>query len=50
MAIDILGPLVKKKAKNCFVVLIKDRYSKLTRTTPMPRVTAPSVATVVLEH
>ena len=50
IAIDILGPLPRTKTGRQYVVVITDRYSKLTRAVPTAKITAPVVAAVVLEH
>jgi hypothetical protein len=44
VAIDILGPLTKTAHGNRFLLVISDRFSKLTRTTPMRTTTALAVA------
>lgn len=49
IAIDILGPLPKEKSGNKFIIVIKDRYSKLTLEVPTSSVTAPAVASTQLD-
>jgi Integrase zinc binding domain len=44
VAIDILGPLPKTAHGNRFLLVISDRFSKLTRTIPMKTTTALAVA------
>jgi hypothetical protein len=41
---DILGPIPQKKHVNKFLLVIADRYAKMTRTVPLRTVTALSVA------
>jgi transposase InsO family protein len=41
---DILGPLPRTKHRNRFLLVISDRYSKVTKTVPLRAVTALSVA------
>jgi hypothetical protein len=44
IAIDILGPLPKTKSGHQYLVIISDRFSKLTRAVPVRNVTAETVA------
>jgi hypothetical protein len=44
VAMDILGPLPKMEHGNCFLLVISDRFSKLTRTVPIRTITALVVA------
>jgi transposase InsO family protein len=44
LAMDILGPLPRTKHGNRFLLVIADRYAKVTRTVPLRTVTALSVA------
>jgi hypothetical protein len=44
VAIDILGPLPKTVHGNRFLLVISDRFSKLTKTIPMRTTTALAVA------
>ena len=44
MAMDILGPLPKTEHGNRFLLVITDRFSKLTRTVPLRTITALVVA------
>jgi transposase InsO family protein len=41
---DILCPLTKKEHRNRFLLVISDRFSKLTRTVPLRTITALVVA------
>jgi hypothetical protein len=41
---DILGPLSKMEHGNRFLLVIPDRYSKVTRTVPLRTITALGVA------
>lgn len=50
IAIDMLGPLTKTEQRIRFLVFITDQNRKLTRVIPIPKVTAPLVATVVMKH
>jgi RNase H-like domain found in reverse transcriptase/Integrase zinc binding domain/Integrase core domain len=44
ISIDILGPLPKTKSGHQYLVIIPDRFSKLTRALPVQNVTAETVA------
>ena len=44
LAIDILGPLPKSSDGNLFILVIVDRFSKLTQCVPLKSITALSVA------
>jgi Integrase core domain len=44
VAMDILGPLPRTKHGNRFLLVVSDRYSKVTKTVPLRTVTALSVA------
>jgi len=44
LCIDILGPLVKTKGGNRFLLVVTDRFSKLTSVTPLARISADDVA------
>jgi Integrase zinc binding domain len=44
VSMDILGPLPKTEHGNRFLLVISDRFSKLTRTVPMRTITALGVA------
>jgi hypothetical protein len=46
----ILGPLPKSKHGNCFLLVITDRYSKVTQTAPFRAITALSVARAFCEQ
>ena len=50
VAMDILGPLPKTRHGNRFLLVIADRYSKLTRTVPLRVTTALTVAQAFCEH
>ena len=50
VAIDILGPLPKTAHGNRFLLVISDRFSKLTRTIPMRTTTALAVAKAFCTH
>jgi transposase InsO family protein len=47
---DILGPLPQTKHGNCFLLVVSDRYSKVTKTEPLRKVTALSVARAFCDH
>jgi Integrase zinc binding domain len=49
-AIDILGPLPKTVHGNRFLLVISDRFSKLTRTIPMRTTTALAVSKAFCTH
>jgi hypothetical protein len=44
VAIDILGPLPKTKSGNRYLLIISDRFSKLTRAVPLAEINAVDVA------
>lgn len=46
---DILVPLLNKKIGNRFIVILTDRYSKLTRAIPTKSITAAHVGNILLE-
>jgi hypothetical protein len=50
VAIDILGPLTKTVHGNRFLLVISDRFFKLTRTIPMRTTTALAVAKAFCTH
>jgi transposase InsO family protein len=50
VAIDILGPLPKTVHGNRFLLVILDRFSKLTRTIPMRTTTSLAVAKAFCTH
>jgi hypothetical protein len=50
VAMDILGPLPKTRHGNRFLLVIADRYSKLTRTVPLRVTTALAVAQAFCDH
>jgi Integrase core domain len=47
---DILGPLPRTKHVNRFLLVIADRFSKVTKTVPLRTLTALSVARVFCDH
>ena len=47
---DILGPLIETPRGNAYLLVITDRYSKLTRSIPMSSVRAIDVARAFLVH
>ena len=50
VAMDILGPLPRTKHGNRFLLVIADRYSKVTKTVPLRTVTALSVSRAFCDH
>jgi transposase InsO family protein len=50
VAMDILGPLPRTKDGNRFLLVIADRYTKVTRTVPLRNVTALSVARAFVDQ
>jgi Integrase core domain/Integrase zinc binding domain len=46
----ILGPPPRPKHGNCFLLVISDRFSKVTKTVPLRTVTALSVARAFCDH
>ena len=50
VAMDILGPLPRTKHGNLFLLVIADRFSKVTKTVPLRTVTALSVARAFCDH
>jgi transposase InsO family protein len=46
VVMDVLGPLPKTERGNCFLLVISDRFSKLTRTVPLRSITALVIAKV----
>jgi hypothetical protein len=47
---EILGPLPRTKHGNRFLLVIADRYTKVTRTVPLRTVTALSVARAFVDQ
>jgi transposase InsO family protein len=47
---DILRPIPRTKHGNRFLLVISDRYSKVTKTVPLRTVTALSVARAFCDH
>jgi hypothetical protein len=50
LSMDILGPLPKTSHGNRFLLVITNRFSKLTRTIPLRTITAQSVAEAFCTH
>jgi transposase InsO family protein len=50
VAMDILGPLLRTKHGNIFLLVIADRYSKVKKTIPLRTVTALSVSRAFCDH
>jgi Integrase zinc binding domain len=50
VALDILGPLPRTKHGNRFLLVIADRYTKVTRTVPLRTITALSVARAFVDQ
>jgi IS30 family transposase len=50
VSLDILGPLPKTEHGNRFLLVITDRFSKLTRTVPLRTISAFVVAQAFCEH
>ena len=50
VAIDILGPLTTTKRKMRFMLVITDRFTKLTQVVPLRTITALNVANAFVEH
>ncbi|CDF40057.1 unnamed protein product [Chondrus crispus] len=50
IAIDILGELPRTPRGNRYLLVMTDRYSKLTRTVPLKRITAETVAQAFISH
>jgi hypothetical protein len=50
VAMDILGPLPRTKHGNRFLLVIADPYTKVTRTVPLRKVTALSVARAFVDQ
>jgi hypothetical protein len=50
VAMDILGPLPRTKHGNRFLLVISDRFPKVTKTVPLRTVTALSVARAFCDH
>lgn len=46
---DILGPLPRTDKGNQWVLVIKNRFSKLTRTIPLKQTTAPTIAQAFID-
>ena len=50
MAMDLLGPLQKSKAGNRFILVMMDRFTKLTQFVPLRRITAAVIAAAFFQH
>lgn len=50
VAMDILGPFPRTKSGKRYILVVTDRYSKLTRSIPMNYITAPLVAASFLNN
>jgi transposase InsO family protein len=50
VAIDILGELVKTPRGNRYLLVMTDRYSKLTKTVPLRRITTNVIAHAFITH
>ena len=50
VAIDILGPFIRTKNGNRYLLVIGDRFSKLTRTVPLRNITEAAVARAFTTH
>ena len=50
VCMDILGPLPRTARHNRFLLVLTDRFSKLTRTVPLTNVSTPTVAKAFCEH
>jgi hypothetical protein len=50
ISLDILGPLPKTEHGNRLMLIITDRFSKLTRTVPLRVISALAVAKAFCEH
>jgi hypothetical protein len=49
VAIDVLGPLTKTRSDNRCLLVMTDRFSKVTRAAPMKGVTAEETAQAFLD-
>ena len=50
LCIDMLGPLTKSKRRYVFLLVITDRFTKLTRVIPLRKITAYNVTVAFFEH
>ena len=50
LCIGILGPLTKSKKRNVFLLVITDRFTKLTRVVPLRKITPYNVAVAFVEN
>jgi len=48
-SVDIFGPIPATKAGNRFILVITDRFSKLTKCVALRRITAISVASAIID-
>jgi len=49
LSVDIFGPIPASKAKNRFILVITDRFSKLPKCVALRRITAMSVASAIID-
>jgi len=49
LSVDIFGPILATKAGNRFILVINDRFSKLTKCVALRRITAISVASAIID-
>ena len=50
VTIDLLGELITTSQRNRFLLVIKERFSKLVRTVPLKRITAVVIARDFVRH
>lgn len=50
VAMDILGPLLKTQQGNQYIVMITDKYSKLTRAIPNSKILSTHMSNIFLDH
>ncbi len=50
VCMDLLGPLPRTARHNRFLLVLTDRFSKLTRTVPLTNTSTPTVAKAFCEH
>ena len=50
VALDILGPLTPTKQGNRFLLVMSERYSKLTRSVPLATISANTIAKAFCEN
>jgi len=49
LSVDIFGPIPASKKGNRFILVITDRFAKLTKCVALRRITAMSVASAIIE-